>query len=102
MEKPVIQKGGKNAENRKGWYRNRNTHAIQQLIEYLKNIIFSEKFRSLHKKSSKDFVRTRLLPFHELIFFLMNMNNKSYQDELDRYFQAINHLDAPERGCFQR
>ena len=31
----------------------------------------------------------------------MNMNNKSYKDELDRYFQAINHLEAPERVVFK-
>lgn len=55
----------------------------------------------MHKKSSKDFVRTRLLPFHELIFFLMNMNNKSYQEELDRYFQTIHHVEVPERVLFK-
>ena len=31
----------------------------------------------------------------------MNMNNKSYQYELDRYFQAINHLEVPERVLFK-
>lgn len=29
------------------------------------------------------------------------MNNKSYQYELDRYFQAINHLEVPERVLFK-
>lgn len=29
------------------------------------------------------------------------MNNKSYQDELDRYFQAISHLEVPERVLFK-
>lgn len=29
------------------------------------------------------------------------MNNKSYQEELDRFFQAINHLEVPERTLFK-
>ncbi len=29
------------------------------------------------------------------------MNNKSYQDELDRYFQVINHLEVAERVLFK-
>ncbi len=29
------------------------------------------------------------------------MNNKSYQNELDRYFQAINHSEIPERVLFK-
>jgi hypothetical protein len=29
------------------------------------------------------------------------MNNKSYQDELDRFFQVINHLEVPERVLFK-
>jgi hypothetical protein len=31
----------------------------------------------------------------------MNMNNKSYQEELDRFFQAINQLEVPERTLFK-
>ena len=29
------------------------------------------------------------------------MNNKSYQDELDRYFQTIHHAEVPERVVFK-
>lgn len=29
------------------------------------------------------------------------MNNKSYQDELDRYFQAVHHTEVPERVLFK-
>jgi hypothetical protein len=64
-------------------------------------MIFSENFCSRHKQNPCDFMRTRILPFHELIFFLLNMNNQSYQDELDRYFQVINHLEVPERVLFK-
>jgi hypothetical protein len=74
---------------------------VPQLIEHLKNIIFTEDFCNRHKKNPNYFVRTRVLPFHELIFFLLNMNNKSYQDELDRYFQVINNVDVPERVLFK-
>jgi hypothetical protein len=31
----------------------------------------------------------------------MNMNNKSYQSELDTYFQVINHLEVAERILFK-
>lgn len=45
----------------------------------------------------KDFTRNRALPFHMLIFFLINMNKGSYQDELDHYFMAIHQLDVSQR-----
>ena len=40
------------------------------LIDFLKKIIFSEEFISSNKKSSKNFTRNRVLPFHYIIFFL--------------------------------
>jgi hypothetical protein len=43
------------------------------LIVFLKKIIFSEKFLSSHKKSTQNFTRNRVLPFHYIIFFLMNL-----------------------------
>lgn len=60
-----------------------------KLIEYLKEIIFSEDFISRHRRSQKDFIRERLLPFHNMIFFLMNMIKGSLQDELDYFFKAL-------------
>jgi hypothetical protein len=67
------------------------------LLDFLKNIIFSEDFLSRHRKSPKDFTRKRSLPFHTLIFFLLNLNKGSYQDELDNYFKVLNHLEVAER-----
>jgi hypothetical protein len=64
-------------------------------------MILSEEFCVRHKESPTDFTRTRLLPFQELIFFLLNMNNKSYQDELDRYFQTVHHTEVAERVVFK-
>lgn len=64
-------------------------------------MIFSEDFCLRNKENAHDFVRTRLLPFHELIFFLLNMNNQSYQEELDRYFQVLHHAEVPERVLYK-
>jgi hypothetical protein len=74
---------------------------VPQLIESLNNLVLSEDFRSRHRQKPNDFVRNRLLPFHDLIYFLLNMNNKSYQDELDRYYQAVYHSEIPERVLFK-
>jgi len=68
-----------------------------RLIESIKETIFSEDFLSRHRSSPKAFTRQRSLPFHQLIFFLMNMNKGSYQDELDHFFKALNHLEVAER-----
>jgi Transposase DDE domain len=70
---------------------------VPGLIESIKETIFSEDFLSRHRSSPEAFTRKRALPFHQLIFFLMNMNKGSYQDELDHYFKTLNHLDVAER-----
>lgn len=64
------------------------------LIDFIKNIIFSEKFLSFSRNSHKDFVRNRILPFHYIIFFLMNLIKGSYQDELDYFFKALDHAET--------
>ena len=64
------------------------------LIDFLKKIIFSEKFLSSHKKSTQNFTRNRILPFHYIIFFLMNLIKGSYQDELDYFFKAVDHSES--------
>lgn len=48
-----------------------------------------------------DFIRDRLFPFHDLIFFFLNMNNNSYQDELDRYFQTVHKQAVPKRILYK-
>ena len=67
------------------------------LIDFLNKIIFSENFISCHRRSPKDFVRNRRLPFHNMIFFLMNMIKGSLQDELDYFFKAIHAEDVSVR-----
>lgn len=64
------------------------------LIDFIKQIIFSKKFISSHKQSPKHFIRNRILPFHIIIFFLMNLIKGSYQDELDYFFKAIKHSES--------
>lgn len=70
---------------------------MPDLIEKLKKIVLSNDFINRHRNSPKDFTRKRALPFHMLIFFLINMNKGSYQDELDHYFMAIHQLEVAQR-----
>ena len=74
---------------------------MPELIDCLKNLVLSEDFLARHRSSPTDFTRNRILPFHTLIFFLMNLNNGSYQTELDNYFKAVNHLEVAERTVFK-
>ena len=68
-----------------------------KLIEFLNKIILSEDFLSCHRRSPKDFIRERLLPFPNMIFFLMNMIKGSLQDELDYFFKALRGEEVPVR-----
>jgi len=74
--------------------RNLLCEVCAKLIDFLKKIIFSENFLSSNKQSPKNFIRNRILPFHNIIFFLMNLIKGSYQDELDYFFKAIDHSEA--------
>jgi hypothetical protein len=60
------------------------------IIESLKKVILSKEFLHRHRNSPKAFTRERKLPFHVLLCFLMNFVKGSYQDELNRFFQALN------------
>ena len=77
--------------------RNLLSKICANLIEFLNKIIFSEDFISRHRRSPNDFIRERLLPFHNMIFFLMNMIKGSLQDELDYFFKAIDAEDVSVR-----
>ena len=67
------------------------------LIEFILNIAISSQFLEKHRTSQKAFTRNRLLPFATLIYFLINLNKGSVQDELDHFFKAVNRSDVPER-----
>ncbi len=62
------------------------------IIESLKKVILSR-----HRNSPKAFTRQRKLPFHLLICFLLNFVKGSYQDELDKFFQAIHLFEVAKR-----
>ena len=68
-----------------------------KIIEHLKNILLSEDFLIKHRQSPKDFTRQRKLPFHLLVCFLINFVKGSYQNELDKFFQAINQSEIAKR-----
>jgi len=68
-----------------------------ELIEFIKKIITSPEFLARNRQSEKDFTRQRKLPFHVLIVFLVNFVRGSYQDELDKFFQALNRFEVARR-----
>ena len=76
------------------------------LIDFLGNIIISPEFLYRHRRSPNDFIRKRSLPFPTLIVFMMNLLKGSIQDELKRFFQALDDEDMPSReitaGAFTR
>jgi len=68
-----------------------------ELIDFIKKIIASPDFVERNRFSHKNFTRQRKLPFHVLIVFLINFVRGSYQDELDKFFKAINRFDVAQR-----
>jgi hypothetical protein len=100
-EAEFISKGGKKCQiilkKAAKLARNLLLKICANLIEFLNKIIFSEDFLSRCRQSEKDFKRNRLLPFHTMIFFLMNMIKGSLQDELDYFFKAIHAEDISTR-----
>lgn len=77
--------------------RNLRLKICANLIKFLNKIIFSKDFLSRHRQSEKDFIRERRLPFHKMIFFLMNLVKGSLQDELDYFFKAAHAEDVSIR-----
>jgi len=68
-----------------------------KLVDFLKEIVLSNDFSTRHRQSPKNFTRKRKLPFHYLIFFLINFIKRSYQDELDGFFQALKGFEVSKR-----
>eukprot|EP01008_Symbiontida_sp_HLA12_P002632 NODE_56_length_1541_cov_18.383639_g53_i0.p1 GENE.NODE_56_length_1541_cov_18.383639_g53_i0~~NODE_56_length_1541_cov_18.383639_g53_i0.p1 ORF type:complete len:479 (+),score=104.28 NODE_56_length_1541_cov_18.383639_g53_i0:37-1473(+) len=67
------------------------------LFKNLNKIINSNNFLQKHRFSKKDFQRNRLLPFPTLIHYFLSLPKGSYQDELDRFYKTMLHLDGFER-----
>ena len=77
--------------------RNLLSEMCANITESLKKVILSKEFLARHRNSPKAFTRQRKLPFHLLICFLLNFLKGSYQDELDKFFQAINLFEVAKR-----
>lgn len=60
------------------------------LVERLKSLISSDDFKDRHRRSKKDFIRTRCLTFAIVIMFLLNLVKRALQDELDEFFKLLN------------
>lgn len=67
------------------------------VVEFIRKTITSSDFVDRNRFSQKNFTRQRKLPFHVLIAFLLNFVKGSYQDELDKFFKAINRFDVAQR-----
>jgi len=59
------------------------------IIDFIKNIVFSEDFRNRHRRLPQHFTRNRCLPFYSLVFFLIQSLRGAYQSELDRFFKIL-------------
>lgn len=68
-----------------------------KLIGFINKKISSPEFIARNRQTEKAFTRQRKLPFHVLIAFLLNFVKGSYQDELDKFFKAINRFDVARR-----
>lgn len=68
-----------------------------KLIEFITEKVSSPEFIARNRQTEKDFTRKRKLPFRVLIAFLLNFVKGSYQDELDKFFKAINRFDVAQR-----
>lgn len=73
------------------------TNLYANLINILNKIISSNEFVNRHKLQRNAFTRNRTLPFKTVILFLINLLKSSIQNELDKYFKAINNSVMPER-----
>jgi hypothetical protein len=76
------------------------------LINILNKIIYSQEFLYRYRKSKTNFNRKPILTFPTLIVFMMNLLKGSIQDELKRFFQALESKDVPDKeitaGAFTR
>ena len=70
-------------------FREEIVQTLFQIVHKLSALLNSPEFVARHRKSEKDFIRTRSLPFPKLIGFMLNLVNGSIQSELSRFFQIL-------------
>jgi len=67
----------------------------RSLFSRLINLLESDDFKERHRKTSKQFLRSRKLPFKIVILFLINLLQKSLKKELDLFFKCVEDSDVP-------
>lgn len=63
------------------------TNFVTGLLTTLRQRLTDPDFRERHRRSPKDFVRERCLPFVVVVLFLLNLVKRALQDELDEFFK---------------
>jgi hypothetical protein len=71
-----------------------------EVIKNLTNKITQKEFINESRLSEGAFLRNRLLPFNELIFFILQKESHSLSIELENYFQARIGSVAPSASSF--
>ncbi len=64
---------------------------------YLKTQLMSVEFLNRHRRKAEDFSRQRTLTFDIVVLFLINMNKRALQDELDEFFKALTQKQIAQR-----
>jgi len=59
------------------------------LLQYLKEIIFSQNFLLNYRQSPNDFIRNRILSFPYIILYFCNFIKSCYQTELNKFFNIF-------------
>jgi hypothetical protein len=52
------------------------------ILERMRNFLFSEEFCNNYRMNQKDFIRTRILTFQVIFFFILNLPKRSIAIEL--------------------
>ena len=63
-----------------------------ELACLIKHLLGLDWVKEKYRTSSKAFTRVRILTFAVIVLFLLNLNKRSLQDELDEYFKVLNGL----------
>lgn len=67
------------------------------LVDFLREIIFSREFLQQSRLNPTDFSRNRLLPFAPFILFFCNFLKSSYQPELNKFFKILSGAAVAEK-----
>ena len=63
-----------------------------ELTYLIKHLLGLDWVKEKYRTSDKAFTRVRILTFAVIVLFLINLNKRALQDELDEYFKVLNGL----------